>query len=280
MSVPRRVLITGASHGSIGFATAQALIAQGAEVTVTARSRATDLAGELGAGVLGHDLDLTSRDSVAAFATWFGTARDGLDVLINNAGVHLDLRSKLTEPLLVDGHEAHWRTNYLGAWQLTSLLLPTLAQGVDPRVVNLTSRLHRRGTTEALFDGVHPYNSWVAYGTSKLALVHHAAEITRRHPGVAGFAVDPGEVYTNIADRGLQTSPRLARIRAKLGVIERRILMTPEEGARTSVHCATAPDLEPGFYRHSRRREKDLDAAVSARLWDATAAWDSGLSGS
>lgn len=276
MSEPRRVLVTGAGERSLGFATARLLAERGAQVTVTTRSGAAEVARQLGGNVVSRELDLADRASVEAFAEWYAAERGALDVLVNNAGVHLDLRSKWSEPQLVDGHEIHWRVNYLGTWHLTARLLPLLERAEDARVVNVVSKLHRRGSNEALFEGVEPYDSWAAYGTSKLALIHHAAELGRRHPSITGYAVHPGEVYTRIADRGLETSPVLGRLRKVLAPLERRILMTPEDGALTTIHCATTPGLAGGYYRDRQPAEPAADAqdaAVAVRLWDETAAW-------
>ncbi|GAB3851139.1 SDR family oxidoreductase [Nocardioides maradonensis] len=271
-----RVLVTGAGERSLGEATARLLAEQGAEVTVTTRTDAAAAAARIGHGVVGHNLDLASRASVEAFAQWYADERGTLDVLVNNAGIHLDLRSRWKEPQLVDGEEIHWRVNYLGTWHLTSLLLPLLDASPAPRVVDIVSKLHRRGSNAALLAGVQPYDSWAAYGTSKLALVHHATELGRRHPRIATYAVHPGEVYTRIADRGLETSPVLGALRRLAAPLERRALMSPEDGARTTVLCATAPDLAPGYYRNGAPAEPSADAqdaTAAARLWDATAAW-------
>lgn len=276
MVADRHVLVTGAGERSLGFATARLLADLGAEVTITTRSGAAEVAEKLGPRVVGHDLDLADRDSVDAFARWYAAERGRLHVLVNNAGVHLDLRSRWQEPQLLDGHEIHWRVNYLGTWHLTSRLLPLLQDAEDARVVNVVSKLHRRGSNAALFDGVRPYDSWAAYGTSKLALIHHATEIGRRHPGVTGYALHPGEVYTRIADRGLETSPVLARLRKLLAPVERWILRSPEDGAATTVHCATAPGLAGGYYRDQAPADPSPDArdeAVAARLWGQTAVW-------
>jgi NAD(P)-dependent dehydrogenase (short-subunit alcohol dehydrogenase family) len=220
---------------------------------------------------------------VAGFADWLLDRYDGsLDVLVNNAGLHLDLRSTWTEPQLVDGHEIHWRTNYLGTAQLTRLLLPALlARAVEvgeARVVHVVSKLHRRGTNAAMFDGVHPYDSWTAYGTSKLALVHDAAELRRRHgdEGLRAVSLHPGSVYTRIADRGLATSPVLGRLRALAAPLERRVLMTPEQGAQTTLHCVADPDVQSGYFRGCAPEEPSTEAhdvVASKRLWDRTDAW-------
>ena len=267
-------LVTGAGPGSLGEATAAALRATHRVLTTTRTCAPADDT---------HPLDLTSRDSVLALADWVGSTTDRLDVLVNNAGIHLDLRSKWSEPQLVDGHEIHWRTNYLGTAQLTRLLLPLLLSTADAygeaRVVNVVSKLHDRGRNEWLDGTVTPYDSWAAYGTSKLALVHEAAEIERRYGdrGVHGYSLHPGSVYTHIADRGLETAPVLARLRKLAAPLERRSLVSPEVGARTTVFCSTSPDAVPGGYhrREATAEPSDdaRDADAAARLWDATSAW-------
>jgi len=268
-------LVTGAGPGSLGEATVAALRAQRWRVITTTRTCETTRDS--------HPLELADAASVTALAQWLPTATERLDVLVNNAGVHLDLRSKWREPQLVDGHEVHWRTNYLGAAQLTRLLLPllldTAAAHGEARVVNVVSKLHERGRNEWLFGDLTPYDSWAAYGTSKLALVHEAAEIERRYGarGLHGYSLHPGSVYTKVADRGLETAPLLARLRRLAAPLERRALATPEVGARTTVWCATSPDAVPGGY-HVRSAVAEpspeaLDADVASRLWDATSAW-------
>ncbi|MCW2764167.1 MAG: hypothetical protein JWO11_126 [Nocardioides sp.] len=271
----RTALVTGAGTGSLGEATAAQLRDLGFRVITTTRS--SPVAPDT------HPLELASSASVRALAGWLGAATDRLDVLVNNAGLHLDLRSKWSHPKLVDGREIHWRTNYLGTALLTRLLLPLLASTAssvgEARVVNVVSKLHARGRTEALFGDLTPYDSWAAYGTSKLALVLEAAEIERRYgaEGVHGYSLHPGSVYTHVADRGLETAPVLGRLRKLAGPLERRALLTPQQGARTTVFCATSPAAVPGGY-HARSAPAEAsadagDAVVAARLWDQTTAW-------
>ena len=83
-----RVLVTGGTSG-LGRSMAQALVEAGALVAVTSRNRARALAAaaELGADVLGIELDARDASSVtAAIETTYETF-DGLDVLVNNAGI-------------------------------------------------------------------------------------------------------------------------------------------------------------------------------------------------
>ncbi len=83
-----RILVTGGSSG-LGRAMAQALVRAGARVVVTSRdrARAQATAAELGAGALGIELDVRDADSVSAAVDSAYRALDGLDVLVNNAGI-------------------------------------------------------------------------------------------------------------------------------------------------------------------------------------------------
>jgi len=275
VSEDRVAVVTGVGGGSLGEATAGALRELGFRVLTSTRTCETT--GET------HALELTSRDSVAAFARWVQDGSDRLDVLVNNAGVHLALRSAWHEPHLVDGWEVHWRTNYLGTAQLTRLLLPLLLRTADEhgeaRVVNVVSKLHARGRNEGLDGHLTPYDSWAAYGTSKLALVHEAHEIERRYGarGLHGYSVHPGSVATNIADRGLETAPLLGRLRKLAGPLERRALRSPADAARTVVFCATSAQAEAGgYHRASAPSTPSADAQdeeAGRILWDNTTRW-------
>jgi len=289
----RNIIVTGASPGSIGFETARMLAEWGASVTVTSRSNPQAVRGALLARttntrpqITAHALDLCQADSVARFADWYRTTHGmRLDALINNAGVHLDLLSQWKEPHLSnDGFELHWRTNYLGTSHLTHLLLPllqeTARQSGGARVVNVVSMLHRKGTNAGLFEGPRPYNSWVAYGLSKLALVHATFEMQRRFADTAkvqAYCLHPGAVFTNIAGKGLAGNRMIETVRNALAPVERFFLLTPEEGAQTQIHCATAPQLMRGLYyekcRPAAPSAEALDAAVGARMFEETLAW-------
>jgi NAD(P)-dependent dehydrogenase (short-subunit alcohol dehydrogenase family) len=253
-------------------------------VTVTTRAEPGRVVAALGGQVDGHALDLSDADSVRRFARWYGDAHGALDVLVNNAGVHLDLLSQWKQPKLsADGQEVHWRINYLGTVHLTRLLLPALLtaahQRGGARVVNVVSRLHAKGSNAALFEAPAKYDSWAAYGTSKLALMHDTLELQSRYgaDGIRAYCLHPGAVFTNIADKGLAGNPRLEAVRRAFAPVEAFFLLTPEEGAQTSVHCATSPGAEGGrYYSGCRPAETSADAQdaeVAGRLWQRTAQW-------
>jgi NAD(P)-dependent dehydrogenase (short-subunit alcohol dehydrogenase family) len=290
----RKIIVTGASPGSLGFETAAILASWGAKVIVSSRSDSQGLVEHLHerlpdrakGSIDARDLDLAQAQSVAAFAQWYKDAHgEQLDVLINNAGIHLDLLSEWKAPQLsADGFEIHWRSNYLGTMHLTHLLLPLLiASGKatgDARVVNVSSQLHAKGTNPELFERVRPYNSWEAYGLSKLALVHAAFEIQRRFAHSAnlqGYCLHPGSVFTNVASKGLAGHAVIAAMRHLLSPVEAFFLKTPWEGAQTQVYCATSPGLQGGRYFQDceahRASQDTIDSKTAARLWDETERW-------
>ncbi|NCF20085.1 MAG: SDR family NAD(P)-dependent oxidoreductase [Haliea sp.] len=294
----RHVIVTGVGPGSLGYETAKTLAHWGALVIVTTRRNTaaavealtSELANEdFAAKIYGHELDLCDADSVNRFTRWYlENYGDRLDVLVNNAGVHLDLMSKWKEPRLTqDGQEVQWRTNFLGTAHLTHNLLPLLQKTGDShgdaRVVNVVSQIHSRARNEALFDSNTSYNSWKFYGLSKLAMIHFSHELNRRfseHNNVQGYCLHPGGAsgtYTEVATRGFENSPIIGFLR-KLGApIERLFMSTAEEGAQTQVHCATSPQARGGHYylncAVSQASADTQDTQVALRLWQQTQDW-------
>lgn len=290
----KKIIVTGASPGSIGFETALTLAGWGACVIITTRSNANATADQLrrrlhqqgkSADIDSHVLDLADAGSVTHFAQWFQKKHGSqLDVLINNAGIHLDLAGHWKQPQLTpDGFEIHWRTNYLGTQHLTLLLLPLLKQAGrstgNARIINVASHLHTKGTNAGLFAPIQPFHSWTAYGQSKLGLIHAAFEIQRRYAsqGVQGFALHPGSIHTNISDKGLATRPLLRTLRNWFAPLEALVLLTPEQGAQTQILCATAAGLNGGIY-YERCAPADCseeldDLAAARRLWQETEVW-------
>ena len=294
----KHVIVTGASAGSLGYETARTLARWGALVIVTSRNDTRAIVEALKAQlhkegsralVVGHELDLCDAGSVNQFSQWYlQNHGERLDVLVNNAGVHLDLMSRWTSPMLsADGHEVQWRTNYLGTVHLTHTLLPLLrATGdkfADARVVNVGSQIHARARNDALFDPNTSYNSWKAYGMSKLAMIHFSHELNRRFAdshNLQSYCLHPGGAsgtYTHVADKGFANAPLIAFLR-KLGApIERLFMSTAEEGAQTQIHCATSPEAEGGHYYVNctigQASEDSNDEVSASRLWDMSQEW-------
>ncbi|MEV4128278.1 SDR family NAD(P)-dependent oxidoreductase [Nocardia sp. NPDC049707] len=128
----RTAIVTGASSG-IGEATARELAQQGYHVYVGARrlDRLRRIADEIGGTAL--ELDVTSEDSVRAFAD----AIDNADVLVNNAGGAKGLAPVIEADL--DDWRWMWETNVLGTLRVTKALLPKLIASGDGLIVTITS---------------------------------------------------------------------------------------------------------------------------------------------
>ena len=292
----RKVIVTGATPGSIGYQVARTLALWGADVAVTCprdsdAARETLLrdlpaAGQRPNGIEAHWLDLADAGSVADFAAWYREMSGGrLDVLVNNAGILRDVLWRWRERRVsVDGFEIHWRTNYLGTFHLTRLLLPMLLEAGrrsgDARVINVSSHQHDKGSNARLFASPDGADSWTAYGQSKLALIHHSFELQRRYAAdgnLRAAALHPGSAYSNMTF-GWQDEPRLLkRTKRLITPLAPLILLTPAQAAQTTIYCATDPRLEGGHYHERCAKAEPIpdarDEAASRRLWEESDGW-------
>ena len=292
----RNVIVTGATPGSLGYETARILANWGASVVATSRrhTAATEesLRDDLrkasidGNNLAVRALDLCDVGSVDSFVTWYRQAYGGkLHVLVNNAGILRDVLKPWTvHPLTGDGFEIHWRTNYLGSFHLTNLLLPLLKQSGlesgDARVVNVSSHLHDQGRNEDLFDDEKTYHPLSAYGRSKLAMIHFSFEIERRFAqeyNLHSMAVHPGSVDTNMTRVDIPEGKLRDFVRRINDTFAPLIMLHSTHGAQTTVMCASKSLLPGGKYYVRCGAEEPTDAckdeAVSKRLWDQSEAW-------
>jgi len=271
----KTVLITGGNTG-IGKATAIALARMGAQVTITSRSpekgeaALADIRQQAGSDkVECMRLDLASLANIRRFAAEFLATHPRLDVLINNAGLVLSSRSE-TE----DGFESTFGVNHLGHFLLTNLLLPRLKESAPSRIVVLASDAHRAAFGGLDFDDLQArrsYHGMPVYCRSKLANILFAIELDNRlrGTGVTVNAVHPGVVATEFG--GADDTKGFFRWVVKL---THWAFITPEKGARTSVHVATAPELEGVSGKYFARSKPAFstraaqDRGTALRLWE------------
>ncbi|MGW1208546.1 oxidoreductase [Streptomyces sp. NPDC002499] len=243
-----KVAIVTGGYSGIGLETARVLRGAGAEVVVPARDpeRAAAALKDVPGVEVAH-LDLLDPASVDAFAEKFLASGRPLHILVNSAGI-------MATPLTRDarGYEVQFATNHLGHFQLVARLWPALVAARGARVVSVSSRGFRFAGVD--FDDLNfehrPYEPFVAYGQSKTANALFAVELDRRGraEGVRAFSVHPG----TIIDTGLAKHISDDVIRAAGAVDEEgrpvrdpaRQLKTIEQGAATSVWCATSPQLD------------------------------------
>jgi NAD(P)-dependent dehydrogenase (short-subunit alcohol dehydrogenase family) len=269
----RYALVTGGSSG-IGLETARGLTAHFDVVGIVGRDpgRLAEAAEDLDSGdarIETFQADFSSLAEVRGLAGSIQGRFGSLDVLVNNAGVwHKD------RTLTKDGYEETFAVNHLAHFLLTNELKDLLATGTRARVVNVSSSMHVRPKSmnwdDLMFE--KRWKGFWAYGHSKLANVLFSNELARRWKdlGITSNALNPGNVRSRITRNNaflnaLHRSP-----------IARMIIMSEADGARTSIHVATSPDLQgvTGRYFDKVREAKASQASASEeaahRLWDVS----------
>lgn len=269
----RRVIITGGSSG-LGLASAEELASQGADITLVARGaeRLVEASQQLrnrypDARITERVLDVSNLDEVRTFAK---ETSGPVDLLMNNAG--------LMGPdfaLSIEGIESQMATNHIGHFLLTSLLWERLEEASKPRVISLSSVVHRRGKLKA--ESVEEirgakkesYDRWQRYADTKLACLLFARELDLRAKQagskVLSIAAHPGWALT-----GLQTNyPNRFDFLAQ----------DAKTGARSQLLAANKPGLAGGEFIGPRfeawghpkeltgsKRSRDL--GLMKRLWE------------
>jgi NAD(P)-dependent dehydrogenase (short-subunit alcohol dehydrogenase family) len=272
----RTFLVTGANTG-IGRATTEALAARGATVYMACRNAAkarpvmeaiTNASGNPGLHLL--TLDLADLASVRACAQSFLDTGAPLHVLVNKAG----LAGK--RGMTSSGFELAFGTNHVGPFLLTNLLLDRLPETAPARVVTVASVGHYR-VDGIDFDAVRrPTRTRTAfheYCVSKLANVVHSQELARRleGSGVTTYSLHPGTIASDV----------WREIPWPIRPLLMRRMRSPAQGARTSVYCATAPEVAGNtgrYYDDCRAKEPSRAAtpALGREVWERSEAWVSG----
>jgi retinol dehydrogenase-12 len=267
--------LTGGNAG-IGYATVTALAGRGARIYLTSRSQANgNAAAEAVTAATGNDqvhalaLDLGNLASVRTCGQEFLALNEPIDVLINNAG--LGGRHGIT----TDGFELHFGVNHLGHFALTNLLLPRLRESDQARIVMVSSESHyaAKGIN---FDAVRRRTRSVTglneYSVSKLCNVLFAQELARRLAGtpVTACSLHPGRVASEI----------WGAVPWPIRPVVKSFMLTTEQGAKTSLYCATSPDVasESGqYYDNCQLTEpsKIATPALAGELWQYSEKWTS-----
>jgi NAD(P)-dependent dehydrogenase (short-subunit alcohol dehydrogenase family) len=277
----RTFVVTGANSG-LGLATSRQLARRGAHVIMAVRNEAKGRQAVADLTALQPDarlelrlLDLADLDSVRAFADRIHADGVPVDVLVNNAGVMMPPRT-----LSPQGHEIQFGINHLGHFALTGLLLGVLQQRDEPRVVTISSVLHRFGRIR--FDdltGARKYSSFGFYTQSKFASTLFGLELDRRLRAsgspLRSVLAHPGYTATNLQS----TAP--TGLTKLLGSATNRLLgQNVEVGALPQLYAATDPGAEsgqfigpdgPGESRGHPKRVRPVasaeDPTTAARLW-------------
>jgi NAD(P)-dependent dehydrogenase (short-subunit alcohol dehydrogenase family) len=175
-------IVTGASRG-LGRALTHALVDRGWRIVVDARDGGA-LRREW--GYPPHDVviagDVTDPSHRVALLEAAGTS---IDLLVNNASA---LGPSPLPPLgeyPLDELRRVYEVNVFAPLALVQLALPWLGAGA--RILNITSDA-----------AVEAYEGWGGYGSSKAALEQLTAVFAAEHPELRVYAVDPGDMRTQM----------------------------------------------------------------------------------
>ncbi len=265
-----RVAVVTGSNTGIGKVTARELARAGARVVMACRNqdKAAAARDDIVAAVPDAEVSLAMLDlgSVTGVREAAEALKAGpkIDLLINNAGM------AGSRGATDDGFEIHFGVNHMGPFALTLALEDHLVDG--GRVVNLASRAHTRVKGidfEAVRQPTRTRAGFHEYAVSKLCNVLFSWKLAERLAprDIGVFSLHPGVVASDIWRR----LPGFVLPLAKL------FMITNEEGAMTSLHCATAPDLPTGKYWDEQAVREPAaparDAALRDELWAKSEAW-------
>lgn len=193
----RHALVTGGGRG-IGLCVAQALVAQGARVSITGRDAGTlrDAVALLGSNARGYQMDVAAVDSVqAAFARARADAGP-IHMLINNAG------QVSSQPFGKTSDEVWQRTlavNLSGVFHCTQCALPDMLAAGWGRIVNIASTA-----------GLVGYSYVAAYCASKHGVIGLTRALARElaNKPITVNAVCPGYTETDMVRQAIATIER------------------------------------------------------------------------
>lgn len=270
----RIVLITGANSG-IGKETARAIAKMGATVVMACRNLQTaqavcdDINAETGLNNVSIlEVDFSSKKSIENMSKEFGKKFDKLDVLINNAGLIVEKNIKTA-----DGYETMFGVNHIGYFLTTHYLLPYLKKAPKARIVNVASMAHRFASLDwNNLNAEKSFSSMRTYGLSKLCNILFTKQLAEvlKNTNIVTNSLHPGGVNSNFGKNNDNLFGTLVSIFGSM------VLISPAEGAKTSIFLATSPEVEgvSGFY-FSKRKKASTSAVASnsenaRKLWDIT----------
>jgi NAD(P)-dependent dehydrogenase (short-subunit alcohol dehydrogenase family) len=241
--------ITGANAG-LGFEAAKMLRAKNANVLVGSRnegrgkSAATNLAAEPGNGSVDFvKIDLADLSSIRDAADAVRGLTDGLDAIINNAGI-----MQTPDQKTADGFEMQFGTNHLGHFYMNHLLFDLVANR-SGRIVPVSSIAHKP-PAKLNFDNIMligHYSPSRAYGQSKLANLVYGLELHRRLESasseVVSISCHPGYSATN-----LQSTGPTGIFKAIYKVSNALMAQPAERGAQPLVLSAAGVEARAGGY--------------------------------
>jgi len=192
----RVALVTGGSKG-IGFAIAEALVAQGARVMITGRA-AADLEraeSRLGGRAASVSADARRPDDVQRAVEATVDRHGGIDVLVNNAGIGI---FKNAAEMSAEEWHSILDTNLTGVFNYCHAVIPHLRRRGGGWIVNISSLAAK-----------NPFSGGAAYCASKAGLNAFSDALMQevRYDDIRVTCVMPGSVATGFGGRGAADRP-------------------------------------------------------------------------
>ncbi|KAF7273980.1 hypothetical protein GWI33_013334 [Rhynchophorus ferrugineus] len=237
--VGKIVLITGGNSG-IGYKTACDLTKHGAKVIIACRSReraekvVKDIVEQTNNENVSYKLvDLGSLKSVREFVKEFIASEDGLDILINNAGMQAPSIRRMNR----DGLHPVMTANYFGPFLLTNILLDLLKKSAPNRIINVVSVAAKSNLPKWLIL-IHstPFTKFIV--NPSFATYYSPSHSMKNYNQVTTYTLHPGAMLTKI------TRQMSLGLKLVLNFCLYWIFKTPLEGAQTTIHCAVAKNIE------------------------------------
>lgn len=214
----------------------------------------------------------------------------------------------MKKPETVQGMEKTMVVNQLGPFLLTNLLLsdlqksagevstsPAAAATTASRIVNVSSKLEKKGSFPAMEADVPPgtawfhpppegeYGMWKQYSTSKLCNLLFTFELNRRlvaaqnssHEGVKKGVVTVNAVTPGVVNSELGRSVAGPWILRALKPLLSLVMRDVDKGAETVVWAASSPEVEDsggkffGDLKETKCSETSRDEELARKLWEA-----------
>ncbi|CAG8815776.1 7074_t:CDS:2, partial [Gigaspora margarita] len=261
-------IVTGGNAG-IGYITCREMARQNAYVFLLGRNMEKGQAAvekiksETGnQNVEFLHLNLKGLKSVKECAETFLARNLPLHILINNAGITTNTFS-LTE----DGIQEEFGVNHVGHFLLTKLLLPKIKASQPARIVNVSSRAHKIVEGVIEFEKLNDPNAQEPpqrYELSKLANVLFTDELNKRY-------LEGEQIYANSLHPGLAYTNMIKRNDFFLSETYISTSISSEDGAITTLYCATSPEIEEKIIVEEGEKSSYCDDDdLAKRLWEFT----------
>lgn len=235
-------VITGTTSG-VGYHAALRLAKAGAKIVTIVRSKekAEKFCAEINSfSEYPADYfiaDFSNLSEVRQVAETIRAKYPKIDVLINNAGVHMTTRQ-----LTVDGNEMAFAVNHLASFLITGILLKRMIESAPSRIIQVNSEGHR-------FNGLkiddlnwekRRYNGYGGYGASKTAQLMTIWELNDmlRNTGVTINAMHPGAVKSNIGTNNGKLYNWFSKY------LIQPTLKNPEISGDAIYYLASSPEME------------------------------------